>query len=388
MNNEEHYPYAPLGIIGLRGCEELIARIDSYLTRWRSEAHPQGQLSMEDATAIEPGRFQMQISCPRFNTGEGKALIEQSVRGYDLYILADVFNYGVTYPMYNMTVPMSPDDHFQDLKRVIAATGGKARRITVIMPMLYEGRQHRRFSRESLDCALALQEMTHMGVENIITFDAHDSRVQNAVPLKGFENVRPTYQMIKALFRTYPDFVVDSNNLMIISPDEGSMTRSIFYSSVLGVDLGMFYKRRDYTRMVNGRNPIVKHEFLGDNVAGKDVIVVDDIISSGDSMLSISKILKALGARRIIIFATFGLFAEGMSSFDEAYAQGMIDKVFTTNLVYRQPGLSDRPWFQEVDMSKYISYIIETLNYDRSISDLLEPAGRIRGLLEWRRNRK
>ncbi len=387
MSYEDHIPYGKLGIIGMRGCEDLIARIDSYLTKWRSEVHPEGQLSMEDTPQILPGRYQVKATCPRFNTGEGKALIQQSVRGYDLYILADMFNYGITYNMYGTDVPMSPDDHFQDLKRVIAATGGKVRRITVIMPMLYEGRQHRRFARESLDCALALQELANMGVENIITFDAHDSRVQNAVPLKGFENVRPTYQMIKALFKAYPDFRVDSDNLMIVSPDEGGMTRSIFYSSVLGVELGMFYKRRDYSRMVNGRNPIVKHEFLGDNVEGKDVIVVDDMISSGDSILSIAQNLKELGARRILVFATFGLFSEGLERFDEAYAQGMIHKVFTTNLIYRPKGLKEKPWYYEVDMSKYISYIIETLNYDRSISDLLEPAGRIKALMD-RRNRE
>ncbi|MDR3207576.1 MAG: ribose-phosphate pyrophosphokinase [Oscillospiraceae bacterium] len=385
MNTEKLMPYGQLGLIGMRGCEDLTGRIDSYLTRWRAESHPVGQLAMEDAPVAGPGLFHVKAVCPRFNTGEGKALIRQSVRGYDLYIVADMFNYGVTYSMYNMERPMSPDDHFQDLKRIIAAAGGKARRITVIMPMLYEGRQHRRFARESLDCALALQELVSMGVENIITFDAHDSRVQNAVPLSGFENIRPTYQMLKALFKAFPDFIVDPSRLMIVSPDEGAMTRSIYYSSVLGVELGMFYKRRDYTRLVHGRNPIVKHEFLGDNVAGRDVIVVDDMISSGDSILSIAQMLRELGARRVIVFATYGLFTEGLARFDEAYEQGVLSKVFTTNLVYRPDGLRDKPWYHEVDMAKYISYIIETLNYDSSISDLLEPSARIHTLLERKR---
>jgi len=381
MSDDGHMPFGEMGLIGMHGCEDLADRIDFYLTRWRSEVHPEGQLSMEDAPRIGPGKYQVKAVCPRFNTGEGKALIQQSVRGYDLYILTDVFNHSVTFPMYGEEVRMSPDDHFQDLKRVIAATGGKARRITVIMPMLYEGRQHRRFSRESLDCALALRELTDMGVENIITFDAHDSRVQNAIPLSGFENIRPTYQMLKALFKAYPDFVVDKKNMMIVSPDEGAMNRCIYYSSVLGVNLGMFYKRRDYTRVVDGRNPIVRHEFLGDKIAGKDVIVVDDMISSGDSILGIAKILKERGVRRVIMFATFGLFSSGLKRFDEAHEQGLIDRIFTTNLVYRTPELKDKPWYYEVDMAKYISYIIETLNYDRSISELLEPAGRIRALL-------
>ncbi|MCL2343629.1 MAG: ribose-phosphate pyrophosphokinase [Firmicutes bacterium] len=385
MGVEEHAPYGDLGLIGMRGTEELAGRIDFYLTRWRSELHPPGQLSMEDAFQFEPGRFQIQADCLRFNTGEGKALIQQSVRGYDLYLLTDPFNYGVTYSLRGVEVPMGPDEHFQDLKRVIAACGGKARRITVIMPMLYEGRQHRRFSRESLDCALSLQELSNMGVENFVTFDAHDARVQNAIPLKGFENVHPTYQMLKALFRAYPDFAIDKRSLMIVSPDEGGIDRCIYYSSVLGVELGMFYKRRDYSRVVDGRNPIVKQEFLGDNVAGKDVIVVDDMISSGDSILSVAHILKGLGARRILMFCSFGLFSEGLEKFDEAYAQGAFDKVFTTNLVYCPAELRARPWYYMVDMSKYISYIIETLNHDCSISELLESAGRIEKLLGGRK---
>ena len=383
MSIEDHV--GDLGLIGMRGTEELTARVDYYLTRWRSEHHTEGQLSMEDAFQFEPGQFQIRADCLRFNTGEGKALIQQSVRGFDLYLLTDPFNYGVTYPLRGVEVPMGPDEHFQDLKRVIAACGGKARRLTVIMPMLYEGRQHRRFSRESLDCALALQELSNMGVENFVTFDAHDARVQNAIPLKGFENVHPTYQMLKALFKAYPDFIIDKDRLMVVSPDEGGIDRSIYYSSVLGVELGMFYKRRDYSRVVDGRNPIVKQEFLGDNVAGKDVIVVDDMISSGDSILSVSRKLKELGARRILMFCSFGLFSEGFGKFDEAYAQGDFDKVFTTNLVYCPEELRARPWYYMVDMSKYISYIIETLNHDCSISELLEPSGRIEKLLEGRK---
>ena len=377
--------YGPLGLIGMRGCEDLLGRVDYYITAWRTTDMNRDQLTLSGAEAPpSAGQFTIQASCPRFNTGEAKGLVTQSVRGLDLYILVDAFNYGITYTMYNMTVPMSPDDHFADLKRVIAAAGGKARRISVIMPMLYEGRQHKRYARESLDCALALQELSNMGVENIITFDAHDSRVQNSVPLKGFENIRPTYQMIKALIRRIPDLKINRDELMIVAPDEGSMSRCIFYSSVLGVDLGMFYKLRDYTRMVNARNPIIRHEFLGDNIAGKDIIVIDDMISSGDSVLSIAQILKSQGARRIFVFATFGLFSDGLARFDEAYQKEYFDCIFTTNLIYRTDELKTRPWYCQVDMSKYIAYIIDTLNYDRSISDLLDPTERIHRLMRRR----
>ena len=377
MSETEDARHGLLGVIGMRGCEELVGQIDAYL-QWR----PAGQMSFLDESYAQRNKsYIVECKCPRFSTGEAKGLILESVRGYDLYILADVFNYGVTYQMYGQTVPMSPDDHYQDLKRIISALGGKARRITVIMPMLYEGRQHRRFSRESLDCALALQELANMGVCNLITFDAHDSRVQNAVPMSGFENVRPTYQMIKALLREYPDIQISPEHLMVVSPDEGAMARSIYYSSVLGIELGMFYKRRDYAHMVNGRNPIVAHEFLGDNVSGKDVIVVDDMISSGDSMLGIAEDLKKLGAARIFIFSTFGLFCNGLSGFDEAYEKGHIERVFTTNLIYRQPALLERPWYTEVDMTKFLAYIIDTLNRDRSISELMDPVARIRNLL-------
>ncbi len=365
----ENSQYSTLGIVGMRGCEELIGKVDHYLQNWDVENGGDGHSSI------------VQVSCPRFQTGEGKGIIEQSVRGVDLYLLCDVFNYGVTFQMYNKPVPMSPDNHYQDLKRIIAATNGKARRITVIMPMLYEGRQHRRFARESLDCALSLQELSSMGVENLITFDAHDPRVQNATPLKGFENVQPTYQMIKALLREVPDIRINPEHLMMVSPDEGGMTRCIYYSSVLGLDLGMFYKRRDYTRIVKGRNPIISHEFLGENIAGKDVIIVDDMISTGDSILSISEELKIRGANRIFVFASFGLFTDGLSTFDEYYNKGVISKVFTTNLIYRPAELRTRPWYTEVDMSKYIAYIVNTLNYDKSISHLLDPVTKIKDLL-------
>jgi len=365
----ENYGYGKLGIIGMRGCEEITAKINDFLTQW----HTNDRQDRED--------YIIRTSCPRFGTGEGKGLIHQSVRGNDLYIICDIFNYGVTYRMYEIENHMSPDDHFQDLKRIISAVGGHCRRITVFMPMLYEGRQHRRSARESLDCALALQELHQMGVSAVITFDAHDPRVQNAVPLGGFENVHPTYQMIKALVNTTKDLIIDREHLMVIAPDEGGMSRCIYYSSVLGIDLGMFYKRRDYSVIVNGRNPIVSHEFLGDNVDGKDVIVVDDMIASGDSMLDIASKLRKMGARRVFVFATFGLFCDGLSRFDEAYSQGLVERVFSTNLVYRSPELKTRPWQCTVDMSKYIAYIIETLNRDMSISSLLNPVHRINNLL-------
>lgn len=368
--NEENAlltPTGPLGIIGMDGCEEITQKVDQYLMGWRDDA--------------ESNSFQLEHACPRFSTGEAKGIIKKSVRGHDLYIVCDMFNYGVTYKMYNQDVPMSPDDHFQDLKRIISAAGGKARRISVIMPMLYEGRQHRRISRESMDCAMALQELASMGVSNIITFDAHDPRVQNAVPLIGFDSVQPKYQMIKALVHTIPDIKLDRDNITIISPDEGGMSRCIYYSSILGLDLGMFYKRRDYSRIVSGRNPIISHEYLGGDIEGKDVIIVDDIISSGDSIIDIAEQLKRKKVRRVFVFATFGLFCEGLKRFDDAYASGMFEKIFTTNLVYRTEELKAKPWYAEVDMSKYIAYIINTLNYDRSMSDLLDPVSRINKLL-------
>ena len=355
--------FADLSVIGMNGCEAFAQQVDNYLKEWRRH-------TSEDTYLVE-------ALCPRFGTGEGKGLIHHSMRGQDVYIICDVFNYGVTYRMYGQTVPMSPDDHYADLKRIIAAIAGKARRITVIMPMLYEGRQHKRSTRESLDCALMLQELVSIGVTNIITFDAHDPRVCNAIPLSGFDNVRPSYQMIKALIKTVPDIVIDKENLMMISPDEGAMSRCMYYSSVLGIDIGMFYKRRNYSVIINGKNPIEAHEYLGQDLTNKDVIVVDDMISSGESMLDVCSQLKERGAKRIFAFSTFGLFTDGFEKFDKAYNDGTISKVFTTNLVYSRPGLTEKPWHVEVNMCKYVSYIIDTLNHDATISELLDPAKRI-----------
>lgn len=355
-----------LGIICMPGCEAFAEKVQRYIQGWRNEDN----------------RYIIKTVFPRFASGEGKGLIKESMRGKDVYIITDIFNYSVTYEMYGMTVPMSPDDHFQDLKRAISAMAGKPKRITVIMPMLYEGRQHKRTSRESLDCALALQELVHMGVSNIITVDAHDARVQNAIPLSGFDDIHPTYQMIKSLTRAVPDVKFDDDCLAIISPDEGGVNRCLYYSSVLGVNVGMFYKRRNYSVIVNGTNPIEAHEYLGRDVSGKDIIVVDDMISSGQSMLDIFKSLKEKGAARIFAFSSFGLFSNGLQKFDDAYQEGLFDKIFTTNLIYRSPELLSREWYQEVDMSKYVAYIIEELNHDKSISSLIDPFVKIKALLE------
>ncbi len=361
--------YGELTVIGMKGCEAFAESVDWYLKEWRRHGGEETYLAHTD--------------CPRFGSGEGKALIRESMRGQDVYIICDMFNYGVTYKMHGMTVPMSPDDHYADLKRIIAAIGGKARRITVIMPMLYEGRQHKRTSRESLDCAIMLQELVHMGVSNLITFDAHDPRVANAIPLSGFDNVMPNYQMIKALVRSVPDIIIDKDNLVMISPDEGAMGRCIAYSNSLSVDVGMFYKRRDYSTIVNGKNPILEHKYLGQELEGKDVIIVDDMISSGGSMIDVaSQIKKVYKAKRVFAFATFGLFTDGFDIFDQAYEEGVIDKIFTTNLVYRRPGIMEKPWYVEVNMAKYVSYIIDTLNHDATISDLLNPNQRIAAILE------
>ncbi len=360
--------YGELSVIGMRGCEDFANQIDSYLQEWRRHD--------------SDGTFLVDAACPRFGSGEAKGTVRQSLRGNDVYIICDVFNYGVTYNMYGMTVPMSPDDHYQDLKRIIGAIGGKARRINVIMPMLYEGRQHKRSSRESLDCALMLQELVNMGITNLITFDAHDPRVQNSIPLHGFENVRTSYQMLKALLRIYPDIKIDPENTMIISPDEGGMVKCMYYSSVMGIDLGMFYKRRDYSIIVNGKNPIVAHEYLGRDVKGKDVIIVDDMISSGDSVIDVAQQLKDKGANRIFVFATFGLFCNGLENMDKAHADGVITKIFTTNLVYRAPELLKKEWYQEVNLCKYVAYIIDTLNHDRTISNLLDQSKKIHTLLD------
>lgn len=363
--NFKHTPYGDLAIISMRGCEDISSQVDFYLKQWRG---------IED----EDQSFVIDVNCPRFGTGEAKAVLHHSARGLDAFIICDCFNYNVTYKMYGQTVPMSPDDHFQDLKRVIAAFGGKARRITVIMPMLYEGRQHRRTARESMDCAMALQELVSMGVKNIITFDAHDPRVNNAIPYDGFDNVQAAYQMIKALLRSVPDVKLDRDHTMIVSPDEGGMGRCIYYSSVLGLDLGMFYKRRNYSIIVNGKNPIEAHEFLGNDITGKDLILVDDMISSGESMLDIAAKLKERGAGRIFIFSTFGLFVDGLEKFDQYYADGLIDKIFTTNLIYQTPELLSREWYCSVNMSKYIALLVETLNNDNSISKLLDPVDKIK----------
>ena len=361
--------YGELTVIGMKGCEKFADRVDYYLKEWRRHGGEDTYLA--------------HVDCPRFGSGEGKAIIKESMRGQDVYIICDIFNYGVTYKLHDMTVPMSPDDHYADLKRIIAAIGGKARRITVIMPMLYEGRQHKRTARESLDCAMMLQELVNMGVANIITFDAHDPRVANAIPLSGFDNVMPNYQMIKALIRAVPDVVIEPTHTVMISPDEGAMSRCIAYSSSLGLDIGMFYKRRDYSTIVNGKNPILEHKYLGQDLEGKDVIIVDDMISSGGSLLDVATQLKQVyGAKRVFNFATFGLFTDGFKEFDDAYERGIIDKIFTTNLVYRKPEIYKKPWYVEVNMCKYVSYIIDTLNHDNTISELLKPDKRIAALLE------
>ncbi len=360
--------FAELSVVGMRGCENFASQVDYYLKDWRGK--DQSETFLVDA------------ECPRFGTGEGKGLLHESLRGHDLYIISDVFNYGVTYKMYGREVPMSPDDHYADLKRIIAANAGKARRISVIMPMLYEGRQHKRSSRESLDCALMLQELVAMGVTNIITFDAHDPRVQNAIPLSGFDDVRPSYQMIKALVRAVPDVQINKESLMMISPDEGAMGRCMYFSSVLGLDIGMFYKRRNYSVVVNGRNPIEAHEYLGKDLAGMDVIVVDDMISSGESMLVVALQLKEKGAKRIFAFSTFGLFTSGPDKFDKAYKEGIIDKIFTTNLTYTSPEVLEREWHVSVNMCKYVAYIIDTLNHDDTLSELLNPVKRIHTLVD------
>ena len=373
-------PYGPLGIIAMQGIDELGADVNNYLCKWHELQDLQDE---EFYTSPGQGRedFLIETACPRFGTGEGTGVIKESVRGFDIYILIDVCAYNVRYKMYDFDVPMSPDDHYQDLKRIIAAIAGKAKRVNVIMPMLYESRQHRRNTRESLDCAMALQELERMGVANIITFDAHDPRVMNAIPLCGFENVLPTYQMLKALLRSVKDLHIDKDNMMVVSPDEGAVQRNIYYSSVMALELGMFYKRRDYTTIIAGRNPIVAHEYLGDSVEGKDIIVADDILSSGESLLELARELKKRKAKRIFCVVTFAFFTNGIQEYEEAYQQGIISRVVATNLTYRPPELKEAKWFVEADMSKYISYLIATLNHDRSLSALLNPYNRIQSLM-------
>ncbi len=374
--NLETIPVGSLGVISLEGCRNLGQKIDYYLVKWRTERESEHKDSLAFA-GYQRDSYLLNAKVPRFGSGEAKGVIMESVRGTDLYILVDVCNYSLTYSLCGHENHMSPDDHYQDLKRIISAVGGKARRITVIMPFLYESRQHKRTARESLDCAIALQELVAMGVDNIITFDAHDDRVQNAIPLHGFETVRPSYQFIKGLLRNEKNLQIDSNHMMVISPDEGGMSRAIYIANVLGLDMGMFYKRRDYTRVVNGRNPIVAHEFLGTSVEGKDMIIIDDMISSGESTLEVAAALKERKARKIFICTTFGLFTNGLSKFDQAYKSGIINKVLTTNLIYQTPELLEREWYINCDMSKYIAYLIDTLNHDTSISDLLNPNERI-----------
>ena len=376
----ENMPVGPLGIIALDGCREMGNKVDEYLVRWRKES-THAQKSNPVLTGYEKDTYLVDAQVPRFGSGEAKGIINESVRGKDLYIMVDVLNYSLTYSLTGNVNRMSPDDHYQNLKRIIAAVGGKARRLNVIMPFLYESRQHKRSGRESLDCALALQELVRMGVDNIITFDAHDPRVQNAIPLSGFETVPAIYQFVKNLLARVKDLQIDADHMMTISPDEGATSRAIYMSNVLGLDMGMFYKRRDYTRIVNGRNPIVAHEFLGSSVEGKDVIILDDMISSGDSMLDVAKQLKTRKAKRIFAAATFGLFTNGMEKFDKAYEEGLIDGILTTNLIYQSPELLKRPYYISCDMSKYIALIIETLNHDGSISDILDPSERIQNVL-------
>ena len=378
--NLETIPVGSLGMIPLEGCKTLGEKVDNYLVRWRTARESEHKESLAFA-GYQRDSYILKAKVPRFGSGEAKGMILESVRGTDLYLLVDVTNYSLTYPLCGHLNHMSPDDHYQDLKRIIAAVGGKARRITVIMPYLYESRQHKRTARESLDCALALQEMVDMGVDNIITFDAHDPRVQNAIPLHGFETVQPAYQFIKGLLKHVPDLNIDSDHMMVISPDEGGMSRAIYIANVLGLDMGMFYKRRDYTRIINGRNPIVAHEFLGTSVEGKDMVIIDDMISSGESVLEVATALKERKANKIFICATFGLFTSGLEKFDKMYESGIIDRVLTTNLVYQTPELLEREWYIDCDMSKYIAYIIDTLNHDASISDLLNPNERIQSAI-------
>ena len=376
----ETIPVGPLGLIPLKSCEDLGKKVDAWLVEWRKERESEHKTTIAFA-GYQRDSYIIGAKTPRFGSGEAKGELTESVRGDDLYIMVDVCNYNMTYTMNGLKNHMSPDDHYQDLKRVIAAVGGKGRRINVIMPFLYESRQHKRTGRESLDCAMALRELVDMGVENIITFDAHDQRVQNAIALKGFETVQPIYQFIKYLLKNEKELEIDSDHMMVISPDEGGMGRAVFFANVLGLDLGMFYKRRDYTKIINGRNPIVAHEFLGASVEGKDVIIVDDMISSGESMLDTAKELKRMKARKVFICTTFGLFTGGLKKFDEYYENGIIDRVLTTNLVYQTPELLSKPYYINVDMSKYIALIIDNLNHDASLSDLLNPTGRINRLL-------
>ncbi|MDO8549023.1 MAG: ribose-phosphate pyrophosphokinase [Ignavibacteria bacterium] len=382
FNSREFHkiPVGPLGIMAMDGSRELCSLINDYIVGWRKDF-----ASNNSEPLLFPGysreSYLISANCYRFATGEGKAVVNETVRGYDIYIVADVGNYNCRYKMFGMDCPMSPDDHYQDLKRLIAAIGGKARRVSVIMPMLYEGRQHRRISRESLDCALALQELTALGVENIITFDAHDPRVQNSIPLKGFENLRPSYQFIKAMLNNEKGLEIKRDKMLVISPDEGGIERCLYYSNILGLDLGLFYKRRDYTKIVGGRNPIISHEFLGESIDGKDVLIVDDLLSSGESILDICYELKKRKANRIYVAVTFSLFTDGLEEYDKAFKDDIFTKIFSTNLTFRRPELLVSQWYVDVDISKFIAYLIDTLNHDQSISSLMDPSEKIRRIL-------
>ena len=374
-------PDGKLGIIALEGCKELGKTIDNYIIQWRSETYK----DFKDSVACDGylrDTYLLDASCPRFGSGEAKGIIRESVRDMDLYIIVDVLNYSVTYSLSGRVNHMSPDDHYADLKRIISASAGKAKSVNVIMPFLYESRQHKRSTRESLDCAVMLQELISLGVDNILTFDAHDPRVQNAIPISGFDNIQPTYQFVKSLVEQCDDVHFDNDHLMVISPDEGAMQRAIYMANVVGVDVGMFYKRRDYTKIVEGRNPIIAHEFLGADVSGKDVVVIDDMISSGESMIDVATELKRRNANRIFVASTFGLFTNGLEKFDEAYKSGLIYRVMTTNLVYQPEELLQREYYINVDMSKYIALIVDTLNHDSSIAEYLNPTERIERILK------
>ncbi len=372
-------PVGPIGLIALKGSTEFTEKVNYYLNKRRSEYQE------EEFVARYPGfyreDYRINVDNTRFSSGEGKAVIKNTVRGHDLYIVSDVMNSSCTYKMYGQDNRMSPDDHYQDLKRVILACSGKSRRINVIMPFLYESRQHKRNSRESLDCAFALEELYNLGVANIITFDAHDERVANAIPLSGFESLNPTYQIIKEMYKQIPDLSFTHGKFMVVSPDEGGIPRAMYFASILGVPLGTFYKRRDYTTVVNGRNPIIAHEFLGDSVEGMDILIVDDMISSGDSMLDIAREMKARGARNVYCAVTFALFTEGIDRFDKAYEEGIINKVFATNLIYRRPELLKAPWFADVNMAKFVALLIDAINHDASLSNLINPTEKIQKLL-------
>lgn len=378
---EQAIPVAPLKIASLKSCEELGKKVNDYIVSFRQESLNK-YVDSALFSMYRADNYLISFDCPRFGSGEAKGVIRESIRGKDLYVMADVCNYSLTYTVNGFVNHMSPDDHYQDLKRVISAANGKAHRVNVIMPFLYESRQHKRTKRESLDCALALEELVNMGVSNIITFDAHDPRVQNAVPLQGFDNFNPPYQFMKALLRKEPDLQIDKDHLMIISPDEGAMHRAVYFSNVLGVDMGMFYKRRDYSTIINGKNPIVAHEFLGDDVKGKTVIIIDDMISSGESMLDVAKQLKSRGAGRVFVCTTFGLFTDGLDKFDEYYEKGWLDRLITTNLTYLTPELKSRPYFIEADMSKFLAIIIDSLNHDISISSVMSPTDKLHALLK------